>query len=466
MCTNFPPACSTFSRWSKAARRVALILLCVASGAAPAPRADAGSRALLKQAAENIQRYRQGRVTLRLIDQNGAPIADAALEIEQQTHWFSFGGAIRPQRYHDARYLKWFGSLFSMAQLLEFNWGQYEPDYGKPLVESRLQFIRRWCLPHGVERFYGHMLVWTRQYGEYPKTALPLWLFRHDRARQYELLRARIQREVRAFKDVDIVWDLVNEPVHCRRWGDWDKPNNFDEPLEQVIPYVADALRWAHAANPEARLLINEYAIFASSHYRDRFRRLVEALLAQGVPLHAVGIQAHDLKARYWPAPQEVWAACELFGTKLGLDVYFTELCYRADPESQVRGRYQSGFWTPQRQAEAIEEFYRVAFGHPRVEGIVYFSLVDGDNWLPSIGLLDEQYNPRPAWHRLQRLIRHTWWTRLSGRSDSAGSFSFRGFYGRYRVRATIDGKAHVWRRTLRPGGPTVWELRIGGGHP
>jgi GH35 family endo-1,4-beta-xylanase len=73
---------------------------------------------------------------------------------------------------------------------------------------------------------------------------------------------------------VDMIWDVVNEPVHCRAWGNWDKPNRYDdEPLDEVYRYVADALRWAHEANPNAPLLVNEYDLFVDKKMQDMHRK-------------------------------------------------------------------------------------------------------------------------------------------------------------------------------------------------
>ncbi|MGQ9462558.1 MAG: endo-1,4-beta-xylanase [Candidatus Fervidibacter sp.] len=413
---------------------------------------------LLHKTAERIERHRKRDATLEFIAPNGSPTAGADVQVSQQSHDFLFGCPLRPRHYNDPRHLELFKQLFNLVALLEFNWGQYEPDMGKPLSEERKRFIYEWCLPQGISHFYGHMLVWTRQYGEYPKTALPLWLFRYDLKTQYELLKKRIQREVKDYSDIDIVWDVVNEPIHCRAWGEWDKPNRFDEPIGKVFTYVADALLWAHEANPKATLLINEYDLFASKVARERFIQLLKMLLEKGVPIHAVGIQAHDLQATYWPAPEEIWEACEIFGTSLGLDIYFTELCYPSDPKQEIRGLYRSGFWSPENQADAVEEFYRVAFGHSRVRGIIYFGLVGSEIWRPTTGLLDESFKPKPVWDRLRRL-REEWWTRESGRTTKEGIFQFRGFEGEYLVKVSFQGQTYTFKFCLKKGHSNRWQF-------
>lgn len=417
------------------------------------------SQAILAKAAEGIEKHRKGEAIIEFLFPNGSHAANVSVQVTQQSHDFLFGCPLRPRHYNDERHLQWFRQLFNFVELLEFNWGQYEPDEGKPLVEERRRFIFDWCYPNGIRKFYGHMLVWTRQYGEYPKTGLPLWLFRYDRKTQYELLKKRVQREVRDYSDVDIVWDVVNEPIHCRAWGEWEKPNRFDEPLEKVFAYVADALRWACEANPRAKLLINEYDIFARKDSQGRFLTLLGMLLDKNIPIHAVGIQAHDLQASYYPSPAEIWDVCETFGTQLGLDIYFTELCYFSDPKQPIRGSHRSGFWNPDVQADAVEEFYRVTFGHPKVMGIIYFGLIGSEIWQPTTGLFDEKFQPKPAWERLRKLISEEWRTRVEGQTANDGTFKFRGFYGRYQAEATYQNRHHIFDFHLRKGQPNRWKF-------
>ncbi|MCS7254688.1 MAG: endo-1,4-beta-xylanase [Armatimonadetes bacterium] len=417
------------------------------------------SKAILIQGNERIEKHRKGEAVVEFALSNGLPAVGVSVQVVQQSHDFLFGCPLRPKHYKDQRHLQWFKQLFNFVELLEFNWGQYEPDEGKPLTEERRKFIFEWCYPNGIRHFYGHMLVWTRQYGEYPKTALPLWLFRYDRKTQYELLRKRIQREVNDYSDVDIIWDVVNEPIHCRAWGEWEKPNRFDEPMDKVFAYVSDALRWAHEANPKAKLLINEYDLFVSKKSRDRFLQLLGMLLDKNVPIHSVGIQAHDLQATYYPSPKEIWDACETFGTQLDLDIYFTELCYFSDPKQPIRGNYRSGYWSPDAQAEAVEEFYRVAFGHPKVAGIIYFGLVGSEIWQPKTGLLEENFQPKPAWERLAQLLKREWWTIESGRAGKDGTFRFRGFFGRYRVEVLHNGQRHSFDIHLQKGKTNRWRF-------
>jgi len=253
-------------RFSTAVKVVAAILTLVipslSTGAAPSP--------ILEQAARGIETHRKGDATIRFVWKDGTSAAGLQVEAIQRPHDFAFGNLFRPRHYTNELYRARFLEVFNFIQLLEFNWGQYERDEGQPKLAERRAFIDGWCRTNGLTRFYGHMLTWSYQVDE-PRDigpVNPFWLFRYDRDTQFRLLQSRIQREVRAYRDVDILWDVVNEPIHCRRWGDWKKPNDVEEPVADVLPYVRDALHWAHEANPNARLLINDYRIIPANKSR------------------------------------------------------------------------------------------------------------------------------------------------------------------------------------------------------
>ena len=435
---------------------IALVGLNLPVFAAPSP--------VLEQAARGIEAHRKGDAVVRLMRKDGAPVSDLKVAVTQRTHDFAFGNLIRPRHYTNEQYRSRFLEIFNFIQLLEFNWGQYEREEGKPQLANRRAFIDGWCRRNGLTRFYGHMLTWSYQVDE-PRgigPVNPFWLFRHDRDTQFRLLKQRIEREVRAYTDVDIIWDVVNEPIHCRRWGDWDKPNDVDEPIADVLPYVRDALNWAHEANPNARLIINEYRVIPANKYRDRYHALVTALKKEKAPLHAIGIQAHSPgNGAHWFSPEEIWQTCELFGTELGFPIYFTEFWQVSDPGRKISGAHAPGNWSPDLQAEAIEQFYRVAFGHPAVHAIIYFGMIDGEKESPTLGLLDENFQPKPAWTRLKKLIKEEWNTRQSGKTDAAGGYALRGFFGQYDIQVIDAGKSRTFTEHLRKGQTNEWRFML-----
>src|SRR5688572_26639654 len=83
---------------------------------------------ILEQAARGVEMHRRGDATIRLVRKDGTPVANAKIEISQRSHDFAFGNLFRPRHYTNEQYRTRFLELFNFIQLLEFNWGQYEPE--------------------------------------------------------------------------------------------------------------------------------------------------------------------------------------------------------------------------------------------------------------------------------------------------------------------------------------------------
>jgi endo-1,4-beta-xylanase len=128
----------------------------------------------------------------------------------------------------------------------------------------------------------GHNLVWHSQ--------LPAWLTSgtFTNAQLTDILHQHITDEVRHFKGKLFQWDVVNEPF------------NEDGTFRQTIwfnaigpSYIADALTWAHQADPHAKLYLNDFNIDGIGPKSDAMLALVRSLRAQDVPIDGVGIEGH-----------------------------------------------------------------------------------------------------------------------------------------------------------------------------
>lgn len=130
----------------------------------------------------------------------------------------------------------------------------------------------------------GHTLVWHNQ--------LPAWLTAAAPSMTPDQLRALLKKhitdEVTHFKGKIWQWDVVNEAFNddgTLRDSIW---------LQKLGPgYIADAFRWAHAADPKALLFYNDYNIEFTGPKSNAVYSLVQQLKGQGVPIDGVGFQTH-----------------------------------------------------------------------------------------------------------------------------------------------------------------------------
>ncbi|MFD7864300.1 endo-1,4-beta-xylanase [Streptomyces sp. NPDC059783] len=232
----------------------------------------------------------------------------------------------------------------------------------------------------------GHTLLWHNQ--------LPGWLtdgdFTADELRA--LLRKHITDQASHFKGRIWQWDVVNEAFNddgTLRDSIW---------LRTLGPgYIADAFRWAHRADPRAKLYINDYNIEGVNAKSTALYDLVTELRAQGVPVDGVGIQGH-LSVQY-NAPHDIAANMKRFDD-LGLETAITE--------ADVRVPMPVDSTDQEAQAEGYDVLLRGCLLTRHCTDFTVWGFTDRYSWVPdtfegegAANLLDENYGPKPAYQAL-----------------------------------------------------------------
>lgn len=187
------------------------------------------------------------------------------------------------------------------------------------------------ALRHGMIVQCAH-LVW----GYYN----PDWLFEEGEGEvSKEVLLKRMEEHIKSivgrYKGRVDIWNVVNEVVADPWFNlgegslDWEsffikyKKNRWYEIIGGE--YVEKAFRFAHEADPHARLFFNEYNLVGPLHAikRRKTYNLLKELLDRGTPIHGLGIQGHW--AMDYPNPDDLREVIEQFAG-LGLEVQITEL--------------------------------------------------------------------------------------------------------------------------------------------
>jgi GH35 family endo-1,4-beta-xylanase len=279
------------------------------------------------------------------------------------------------------------------------------------------------------------------------------------------LSKSRVINITGGFKGKIDMWDVVNEPVNVKTWKnklvDIDNENDWGvaDPISDITAYVSDALTWANTGNPEATLIINEFNTIARKEIRERFYQLLKALEGGNAPISGIGIQAHEPRQE-WYAPEEVWKTFDLYA-EFGHPIHITEL-HPQSSGKEITGGWRTGTWGLETQAEFTEQFVRLCFGHPSVASVNWWGLSDRDIWLPGGGLLDENYNPKPVYNRMYKLIHDEWKTNQILKTDNQGNLIFKGFFGTYDIQIiTKDGKKHTFPIHVRKDEANAWLFKI-----
>lgn len=123
------------------------------------------------------------------------------------------------------------------------------------------------------------------------------------------------------YKGKVFAWDVANEIMN--EDGTY-RENIFYKTLGPG--YIADALRWAHAADPKVKLYLNDYNVEGLGAKSDAYYTLIKQLKADHVPIDGFGMQGH--LALQYGFPNDMRGNIQRFAD-LGLDVAITELDIR-----------------------------------------------------------------------------------------------------------------------------------------
>ncbi|MHB1000662.1 MAG: endo-1,4-beta-xylanase [Armatimonadota bacterium] len=398
---------------------------------------------LLSTADSRIEKIRKADVTVKLVYPDGKPAAGVNVQIEQTRHAFLFGCNIFPlfdyKGEQHERYGREFSSLLNYATL-PFYWGAYESKPGVKKTED-IKRIARWCKAHNIET-KGHPLVWHLVYPEWapsdPDETLPK-------------LETRVKEIVHGFKGLINRWDVVNEATVSagvdNGVGHWAKRDG-------AAKMVAESLKWANEANPDATLLYNDFNISPD------FEKLVGDLVAADAPVDVIGIQSH-MHGGEWTM-EKAWEVSETYA-RFGKPLHFTELTVL----SGDHGWEKPAPWptTPEgekRQAEYISKFYTLLFSHPSVEAITWWDFMDGGWQGAPAGLVRADLTPKPAYDALMSLVKGKWWTKTASVSGADGTYLTRGFLGSYRVTVTTPTGTKTKTFDLKRGN-NVWTFNLAG---
>ena len=268
---------------------------------------------------------------------------------------------------------------------LKWEYVHPEPDsYAFDAADDLVAFAQE----HGMA-VRGHTLLWHSQN--------PVWLEQGDYSADElrAILKDHITTVVGRYAGRIQQWDVANEIIDEN--GQLRTQENIW--LRELGPeVVADAFRWAHEADPDALLFLNDYGAEAVNTRTSAYLALAQELLAEGVPVHGFVTQAH-LSLEYGPPGDGLREVLQRFAD-LGLATAVTEL--------DVRIELDDGRACEDDLARQAEYYTEVVEGCLAVEGcdsITLWGFTDRYSWVPSFfdGLgaatvLTEDYGRKPAY--------------------------------------------------------------------
>jgi endo-1,4-beta-xylanase len=307
-----------------------------------------------------------------------------------ERHGRYFGSATDNPELTDSAYTKILGSEFDMITPGNgMKWYATEPRQGVFDWANGDQIVNLARKNH--QKVRAHTLVWHSQ--------LPDWLT----SRQWTaselraVLKNHITTEVRHYRGKVYSWDVVNEA--------FNEDGTYRETLwyKTLGPgYIADALRWAHEADPHARLYLNDYNIEAVGPKSNAYYALAKDLKAQGVPLDGIGFQTH--LALQYGYPSSLEDNLRRFSA-LGLDTALTEVDIRMQLPATEEKLAEQASW--------YGSLTKACLAVRRCVGLTIWDYTDKYSWIPAFfpgeGAAlpwDEQLKPKPAYQALRDALR------------------------------------------------------------
>lgn len=318
-----------------------------------------------------------------------------ALASTQKRH---VGVALATWHFSEPHYQEVAAAQFnSLTPENEMKWESVEPQPGQFSFRAGDALVS-FAEQHQM-RVRGHTLVWHNQVAS--------WVKRLSGDQLHSAMINHVTASVEHWKGRIAQWDVVNEAI-----GD-DGALRQNSPFTALGPgYIADAFRAAHAADPSAELVYNDYETEGDSGAKsDGMYRLVKELKESGVPIHGVGFQMH-VDPRNWPSADSIQRNLERFAA-LGLFVELTEMDIAV---GELPGTPEEKFT---RQKQIAHEIVSACLRVPACVGITFWGLTDPQSWLsdehwgrlrgrgPHFPLLfDANYRPKPVFDGVAQAFR------------------------------------------------------------
>lgn len=255
----------------------------------------------------------------------------------------------------------------------------------------------------------GHALLWHE--------ATPDYFLTGTNTEIRNKLETFISTVVDRYRGRVEIWDVVNEPI--LNWfepepGPWRNTNWL-----QAVggpEYVTWAFEAARAADPNAKLFLNDYDT-ENPTKRGYLVDAVQSLLDAGVPIDGVGHQCHFIPGT---DINEVRATLDAIDNLFaGLEQHITELdmnIYTDPGECWERGancQADYGANTPDdvlaAQAQQARDMFDMLITRTSVTNVTLWGLQDGQSWLNgnpidrtnSPLLFNRNYEPKPAFEAI-----------------------------------------------------------------
>jgi GH35 family endo-1,4-beta-xylanase len=251
----------------------------------------------------------------------------------------------------------------------------------------------------------GHCLVWNQQ--------SPTWISSDGgktndknwtRQQALDIMKNHITNVVGYYKGKVREWDVVNECLDDNQPAVRTNPEGYDMKKncvwQQAIgdDYVDSAFVYAHQADPDAELYLNDYGVELQGKAKSAaFYNLALRLKKAGIPIHGVGLQCH-----FSIGDVDSLRLDQTIGRfeEAGLKCIITELDMGIPDTSDAN---------LEEQARSYRVITDIMLNHDNCPSMVIWGLKDNNSWRESSSplLFTAQLDKKPAYYAVRSALRH-----------------------------------------------------------
>jgi endo-1,4-beta-xylanase len=389
---------------------------------------------------ERIEQHRKGTFRFVVTDEQGVPVAGAPVHVRMKRHQFGWGTTVNSTLLADTQWnpnyrqklnptaggLTGDGRTFNLAVFEnEMKWRYWE-NASNTVKNTRLTQVA-WMRNNGMD-VRGHVLAWGDQ---------STWPNDFAASDSLEFLKQRIEGHIKALagrqgvRGVLREWDVLNEPVNVLHLRDKFRGRPGYPTGEEIYDEI---FRWAHEADPDAKLYINEYNTVNGAgtswgnSVRDRYLTLIRRLIDNGVPINGIGLQGH-VSPTHAPSMPNLLVALDAYAAT-GLRIAITEYDY-TDPSCAIKANEQMA-------ANYLRDFLTMIYSHRSVDSFTMWGFWDQAHWRCDSPMYRENWTLKPSGEVFIDLVFNTWWTDETVQTDANGIAEVRGFLGTYEIEAEV----------------------------
>ncbi|RYC71478.1 endo-1,4-beta-xylanase [Spirosoma sordidisoli] len=257
---------------------------------------------------------------------------------------------------------------------------------------------------YGV-RLHGHSLVYH--------IAAPDWItkFKGNTADFEQAVKVHVQTIAGRYKGRVKSWDVINEII------DWKTGKISDNPFrkmyatdEEYLAFVKKCFVWAHEADPDALLFLNEDVYERSVAKQNTMIKIINDFKKSGVPIHGLGTQMH---INVNTPDQAIRTSIQSL-VSTGLLIHLSELDIAINPSRDNNLIISNQLTqTQQLKYQVVVSAYKQLVPDKQKHGLTLWGFSDADTWLVTAEskremplLFDTNYNKKPVYYTFLNTLR------------------------------------------------------------